>query len=336
MPYSPVAAGFLSHATSLVAFNRIKWQISFANAARTRTGNAMHLETLKTFCDLIETGSFSEAGKLNFVSQSAVSQQLSALERRYDRRLVERRPGQLAVPTEAGRLLYAESKTILGQLRTLEQKLRQRPEIMSGTLRVATVYSLGLHALPPFVKQFLRVYPQVNVRVEYSRTDRVYAGCLDGTIDLGVVAQPLRRAQIEVVPLKPESLVVVCSPEHRLSRRREVPLSLLAGEQFVAFDRGVPTRRVVDRLLKEHGVPVTIVTEFDNIETIKRSVEAGLGVSILPENTVRNEARAKTLVAIAPSDGPHTRSIGLIHRKGRELTATARAFMELLTAGLGP
>jgi DNA-binding transcriptional LysR family regulator len=296
----------------------------------------VHLETLKTFCDLIETGSFSEAGKLNFVSQSAVSQQLRGLERRFDRRLIERRPGRQAVPTEAGRILYTQSKTILAQLRRLEQKLSQRPEEVSGTLRVATVYSLGLHALPPFVKQFLRMHPQVNVRVEYSRTDQVYAGCLDGTIDLGVVAQPLRRARIEVVPLKPETLVVVCSPEHRLARRREAPLELLEGEAFVAFDRGVPTRRVIDRLLKEQGVQVTIATEFDNIETIKRSVEAGLGVSILPENTVKNETRARTLVAIAPSDGPHTRSVGLIYRKGRDLSATARAFMELLVTGLGP
>ncbi|MDQ2644625.1 MAG: LysR family transcriptional regulator [Myxococcota bacterium] len=295
----------------------------------------MHIETLKTFCDLVETGSFSEAGKLNFVTQSAVSQQLTALERRYDRRLVERRPGRLAVPTEAGRLLYTQSKLILEQLSTLEQKLRQRPEVVSGTLRVATVYSLGLHALPPFVKQFLRMHPQVNVRVEYIRTDRVYAGLLDGSVDLGVVAQPLRRARIEVVPLKPEALVVVCSPEHRLARRREVPLALLAREPFVAFDRGVPTRRVVDRLLKEQGVPVNIVTEFDNIETIKRSVEAGLGVSILPENTVKNETRARTLVALSPSDGPYTRSVGVIHRKDRELSATARAFLELLTSGIG-
>ncbi|MFO7179595.1 MAG: LysR family transcriptional regulator [Pseudomonadota bacterium] len=295
----------------------------------------MHIETLKTFCDLVETGSFSEAGRLNFVSQSAVSQQLRALERRFDRKLIERRQGRPAVPTEAGRLLYTESKAILEQLRALDQKLRQSAEIMAGTLRVATVYSVGLHALPPFVKQFLRAHPQVNVRVEYVRTDGVYAACLDGTIDLGIVAQPLRRRQIEVIPLRPEVLVVVCSPEHPLARRREVPLARLAGEPFVAFDRGVPTRRVVDRLLKQHGASVQIVTEFDNIETIKRSVEAGLGVSILPENSVKNEVKLRTLVAISPSEGPLTRSVGIIVRKGRERSPTARAFIELLTAGMG-
>ncbi|HLV68228.1 MAG TPA: LysR family transcriptional regulator [Polyangiaceae bacterium] len=295
----------------------------------------MHIETLKTFCDLVETGSFSEAGRLNFVSQSAVSQQIRALEQRFDRKLVERRQGRPAVPTEAGRLLYTESKAILEQLRALDQKLRQRAEIMAGTLRVATVYSVGLHALPPFVKQFLRAHPQVNVRVEYVRTDGVYAACLDGTIDFGIVAQPLRRRQIEVIPLRPEVLVVVCSPEHPLARRREVRLERLAGEPFVAFDRGVPTRRVVDRLLKQHGASVQVVTEFDNVETIKRSVEAGLGVSILPENSMKNEVKLRTLVAIPPSEGPLTRSVGIIVRRGRELSPTARAFIELLSAGMG-
>ena len=295
----------------------------------------MHIETLKTFCDLVESGSFSKAARQNFVSQSAVSQQLRALEAHYGRRLVERGPGRPVLLTDAGRLLYAEGKAILERFQSLDQRLREGSEVMSGTVRVATVYSLGLHTLPPYVKQFLAQHPQVNVRVEYSRTDRVYDACLDGTIDLGIVAQPSRRAQIEVIPLRPEPLVLVCSPEHRLARRRKVSLAQLEAQPFVAFDRSVPTRKAIDRLLKEHRVSVSIVTEFDNIETIKRSVEAGLGVSILPQNCVRNEEKARTLVPVTFSDGPFTRSIGIIHRKQRELLPTARAFLNLLIEGLG-
>ncbi len=295
----------------------------------------MHIETLKTFCDLVDSGSFSKAARKNLVSQSAVSQQLRALETRYERRLLERGPGSPLILTEAGRLLYSEGKAILERFQALEQRLKHNEQVMIGTVRVATVYSVGLHALPPFVKQFLAANPQVNVRVEYSRTDKVYEACLNGTIDFGIVAQPLRRAQLEVVPLKPEPLVLVCSPEHRLSRRRKLTIGQLGGEPFVAFDRTVPTRKVIDRLLKEHDVSVSVVTEFDNIETIKRSVEAGLGVSILPQNCVRNEAKARTLVPIAFADGPFTRSIGIIHRRGRDLGATVRAFLSLLRAGLG-
>lgn len=290
----------------------------------------MHIETLKTFCDLVDTGSFSKAARENFVSQSAVSQQLRALESRYGRRLVERSPGRPIVLTDAGRLLYSEGKAILERFRALDQRLHQNLQVRTGTVRVATVYSLGLHALPPYVKQFLHENPQVNVRVEYSRTDKVYEACLDGTIDLGIVAQPTRRAQLEIIPLKPDPLLLVVSPEHALARQQSVSLSRLRGEPFVAFERSVPTRKAIDRLLKEHRVSVTIVTEFDNIETIKRSVEAGLGISILPQNTVRNEARARTLFALPLNGGPFTRSIGILRRKGRELTPAAQAFLEML------
>lgn len=295
----------------------------------------MHIETLKTFCDLVDTGSFSKAARQNRVSQSAVSQQLRALEQRYGRRLVERSPGRPIVLTDAGRLLYSEGKAILERFSALEQRLRHDAQVISGTVRIATVYSVGLHALPPFVKQFLTLHPQVNVRVEYSPTDRVYAACLDGSIDVGLVAQPTRRPRIDVIPLRPEPLVLVCSPDHRLARHKPLRLPDLAREPFVAFERSVPTRKVVDRLLKEHRVPVSIVTEFDNIETIKRSVEAGLGVSILPQNTVKNELKAKTLVALPFSDGPFTRSIGIIRRKGREAGPTVDAFVRLLVNGLG-
>lgn len=295
----------------------------------------MHIETLKTFCDLVDTGSFTKAAAQNFVSQSAVSQQLRALEVRYGRRLIERSPGRALLLTEPGRVLYSEGKAILDRLRSLEQRLREDAPVMAGTVRVATVYSVGLHALPPYVKQFLHANPQVNVRVEYSRTDRVYEACLDGTIDLGIVAQPLRRAKLEILPLRPDPLVLVVGPEHALARLRKVPLARLKNESFVAFERSVPTRRAIDRLLKDHHVSVSVVSEFDNVETIKRSVEAGIGVSILPENTVKNEVRARTLVAIGFTDGPFTRSIGIIRRKGRELTPPARAFLELLAREMG-
>lgn len=295
----------------------------------------MQLEALKTFCDLVETGSFTRAAELNFVSQSAVSQQLRGLERRFEQKLVER-GGRVGVqPTPAGRLLYAESKEIVRRLTALDERLREREDRMSGTLRVATVYSVGLHALPPHLKQFLRDHPKVAVQIEYLRTDRIYDGCVSGAIDLGIVALPTRRPQLEILPLRSEELVVVVSPDHPLSRRRSVALAELGGEPFVAFDQAVPTRRLIDRILRSHRVAVAIQTEFDNIETIKRSVEAGLGVSIVPQQTARNETRAGTLVALPIADGTFTRSVGVIHRKHRDLSPPATAFIELLVREMG-
>ena len=290
----------------------------------------MHIETLKTFCDLVETGSFSKAAGLNFVSQSAVSQQIKALERRYDTVLIERGRRSGVAPTDAGKLFYAECKELLERLRLVEERLRAPEAAMRGPVKIATVYSIGLYALPPYVTRFMKAHPQVKVHIEYSRTDRVCDACLNNTIDLGIVAFPVRRPALAAIPWREEKLVMVCAPGHPLARRRKVSLAQLRGEEFIAFERDIPTRRTVDRILKGHGVAVNAVMEFDNIETIKRAVEVGSGLSILPDTTVVNEVGSGQLVAREFVEGRFTRTIGIVHRRGRVLTAATREFLRLL------
>ena len=282
----------------------------------------MHVETLKTFCDLVETGSLSRAARMNLVSQSAVSQQLRALERRYGRRLIERAPRIGARATEAGRLLYDEVKPLLERLAALEQRLRARPDVVAGTVRVATVYSVGLHTLPPIIKRCLAAHPAMNVRLSYRRTNEV-------------VAAPARRPGLEIVPLGHDELVIAAPPSHPIAKRARPPLAALDGQPFIGFDRDIPTRRLVDALLRRHGVRVQYAMELDNIETIKRSVEAGLGLSLLPAPTLAAEIRARTLVGRPPAEGPFRRPIAVVYRKSRELSAAGKAFLALLTTELG-
>jgi LysR family transcriptional regulator, transcriptional activator of the cysJI operon len=295
----------------------------------------MHVETLKTFCDLVETGSLSRAARLNLVSQSAVSQQLRALERRYGRRLVERSPRIGARPTEVGRLLYEEVKLLLERLAVVERRLRVRDDVVAGTVRVATVYSVGLHTLPPAIKRCLAAHPSVNVRLSYRRTNEVYAACLDGDVDFGIVALPARRPQLAIVPLGYDELVIAAPPSHPVARRARCSLAVLDGQPFIGFDRDIPTRRLVDGLLRRHRVRVSYAMELDNIETIKRTVEAGLGLSLLPAPTLVAEIRARTLVARPPVEGPFRRPIGVMYRRTRELSAAGQAFLALLAAELG-
>jgi len=292
----------------------------------------MHIETLKTFCDLIETGSFSKAAALNLVSQSAVSQQVKTLEQRFDQQLIERGQRKGVTPTEAGKIFYAECREILERFHALEERLRIKSAVIAGSVKVAAVYSIGLHELPPYVKQFIKANPQVKVHIEYSRADKVYEACLNNTIDFGVVALPLRRPNLAVIPFRDDKLVIVCNPEHRLARRRRVSVEALAGEDFIAFERDIPTRKTVDLILKQRKVEVNRVMEFDNIETIKRSVEVGIGVSILPETAVANEVRNKQIVALNFTEGVFTRSIGIIHRKGKVFSVAAREFVNVLTS----
>ena len=295
----------------------------------------MHLETLKTFCDLAESGSFSRAAAMNLVSQSAVSQQVRALENRFNQPLIEHGYRRTVVLTAAGQRLYQASKEILDRFTQLENELSSGDDHLAGSLRIASVYSVGLHELPPYLKSYIEANPKVNVRLEYSRTDKVYEACLDNSVDFGIVALPLRKAQLQVIPFRREQLLFVCSPDHELARRRRISLKSLAGKPFVAFERDIPTRKTIDRLLREHQVEVSIAMEFDNIETIKRCVEAGIGASILPAGSVSNELRSRSLVALHFSEGRFYRETGIIHRRGKSFSPAARAFIEMLVAHRG-
>jgi len=290
----------------------------------------MHIETLKTFCDLVETGSFNKAAQRGFISQSAVSQQLKTLESRYGRPLIERGSRRGLALTDAGTLFYAECRELLERFRQLEERLRESSDAVSGTVRLATVYSIGLHELPPYVTRFMKAHPRVKVHIEYSRTDKIYDACLQNTIDFGIVAFPLRRANMTVIPWHKDKLVLVCAPGHPLARRRKVRLAELDARPFIAFERDIPTRKTIDKILRTHGVAVETVMEFDNIETIKRSVEVGSGVSILPETTLINEIKSGLLAACDFAEGPFTRDVGVIHRRGRVLSAAARTFVTML------
>ena len=290
----------------------------------------MHIETLKTFCDLIETGSFNKTAQLNLVSQSAVSQQLKSLEVRYGQALLERGARRGLKPTDAGRTFYAGCRDVVERFRQLEERLSEQLGAITGTVRLATVYSVGLHRLPPYITRFMKAHPHVKVHVEYSRTNKVCEACLQDTIDFGIVAFPVRRSNLAVIPWHQEKLVLVCSPRHKFARRRKVRIAEIAGEPFIAFERDIPTRRTIDGMLKAHRVQVEVVMEFDNVETIKRSVEVGSGLSILPATTVVNELRSGLLVAQEFVEGPFVRDVGVIHRRGRVPSAAAQEFVRML------
>lgn len=292
------------------------------------------LVALQLFCRIIETGSFSEAAAACYLSQSAVSQRVRALERHYGRVLVERGRGRSGVePTEAGQTLYESAREILERVQTLEDRLREFDDEVTGTIRVATVYSVGLHSLPPHLSRFIARYPQVNVHLEYARTNCIVEMLRARRIDLGIVAYPEEDRDIEVIPFGREPMVCIAPPEHPLAALDAVPWERLRGEALVAFDRDIPTRRATDALLAAHGVPIRVVSEFDNIETIKRVVENGGGLAIVPEATVRREVRDGTLVARTLEGEPIDRPTGIIRRRGRIYSRAVEQFVEVLTAG---
>jgi DNA-binding transcriptional LysR family regulator len=242
----------------------------------------MHIETLKVFCDLADTQSFSLAAERNFVTQSAVSQQVKTLEEKFNRRLLERVRGRREVRlTPAGEVFYREAKNVLNAFDELQEGMRGLVGSISGTVKVATVYSVGLHELPPKVREFMSKFPSAKIDLEYSRTTRVVRDVLSGAVELGVVAFPEPRRGLTIVPMPSDRLVLITPPDHKLAAKKQIKAKELKGMDFVLFERDIPTRKATDKILKSHNVEIQKVAEFDNIETIKRAVEVGFGLSIV-------------------------------------------------------
>jgi DNA-binding transcriptional LysR family regulator len=290
----------------------------------------MHIETLKVFCDIIESGSVSYAASQNFVTQSAVSQQVRSLEEKYECRLLERaRAGVKATP--AGQILYNSSKEIVRRFVELENRLREIGSVVAGAIRVGTVYSVGLHELPPYLAEFLRTHPQVNVHLEYLRSNKIYEDLVEGKIDLGIVAYPAKRSQIVTIAFRHDDLVLVVPPDDLLAKGNRVSVRDLAGQNFVGYERDIATRKASDHILREYGVRPRYTMEFDNIETIKRAVEIGQGIAIVPRSAVMMETGRGSLKLLEFAEGPFMRPLAIIYKKGRDLSPAVNKFVETLT-----
>jgi DNA-binding transcriptional LysR family regulator len=289
----------------------------------------MQIESLKVFCDLAETESFTKTAQINNITQSAVSQQISSLERQFKSLLIERSKKRFRL-TREGKVLYDYSKQIIQTYDSLYSKLQEIQDIISGTIRVATIYSIGLHDLPPYIKKFLKAYPTVNVHVEYRRSNQVYEDVLSNVVDLGLVAYPARDPKIEVVPLHKDMLVLICHPQHPFAKAKTIKLKDLANQKFISFDPDIPTRRAIDKILGDENVTVQHVMEFDNIETVKRAVEIDAGIAIVPHGTILQEISKHTLAEVKMEDAEFFRPLAAIYKKNKVLSPAMKQFVAVL------
>ena len=289
----------------------------------------MQIESFKVFCDLAETESFTKAAQINGVTQSAVSQQISSLERLFKSLLVERSKKKFRL-TREGQVLYDYGKRLISTYESLHNKLQETKDIISGNVRVTTIYSIGLHDLPPYIKKFMQAFPTVNVHVQYRRSDEVYEDVVSNVVDLGLVAYPVKDARLEIVQLRKDPLVLICHPEHPFAKLKSVKLKNLSGQKFVNFEADIPTRKALDRVFRDRGIHVDSVMEFDNIETVKRAVEIDAGISIVPQSTVPQEVAKETLVAVPVDDAELFRPIAVIHKKNKVLSPAMKQFVATL------
>lgn len=289
----------------------------------------MQIDTLKIFCDVVRLKSFSRGAEANGVLQATVSLTVQRLEKHLGVALIDRscRPWKL---TEEGRIFYEGSRSLLETYYALENEVRGKPVAADTVVRVAAIYSVNLNDMSRCVARFHELRPQARVALEYLHPRRVCERVVNDEVDLGIISFPEEQRDLTVMPWRDETMVVACHPEHRFAREGRIPVKQLAGEPFVGFDAELVIRKQIDTFLRGHGVAVNVTLTFDNIEAVKRAVEVGSGVAILPQPTLEHEVRAGTLAAVPIAGPKFVRPLGIVCRQGHRLYPNARAFVELL------
>lgn len=289
----------------------------------------MNLRDLELFCDVASLGSFSKAAKAHGISQPAASEIVKALEERLGCELLNRavRPLEL---TPEGRIYYDGCRSLLDDYRRMEDRIQQRRDKVVGPVRIASIYSVGLLQMDCYVKEFERLYPDAALDVQYLHPQEVLERVLNEEVDLGLMSFAPRRGDVVCQTWQDQPIVMVVAPQHRLASRKTLRVSELDGESLVGFTSELRMRQEIDRWLKQAKVSVNVVHAFDNIENIKRAVEVGSGIGLLPLATVRRELEIGTLIAIELEDVVWYRRLDILFKRTKPLTTAISRFLELL------
>ncbi len=290
---------------------------------------AVIFEDCKLFRDVAHARSLSRAAAMNGISQSAATQHIQELEKRLGVQLLDRSTRPLGL-TPGGKLYAELCRDVLRREEDFAAALDEIKAEAEGTVRVASIYSIGLSEMPRLREEFTQACPGAQLHVEYLRPDKVYQAVLEGHADLGFISYPEHRRDLTVIPWREERMTVAVYPTHPLAGREVLWPGDLDGQDFISFDDEVIIRRELDRFFREHEVNISIVMQFDNIQSIKEAVVLGSGISILPERTIQSEVEQGRVVSI-PLQAPElVRPTGIIQRRKKKLTRAGREFLNLV------
>jgi len=287
------------------------------------------LSEARLFREIAQTRSITRAATHCGISQSAATQHLQEVEKRLGVGLVDRRTRPLAL-TAAGKLYAEFCRDILRRQERFQAALGRLKGDAEGTVQVASIYSIGLSEMTRVRAEFKRRHPRAHLQVDYLRPEKIYGAVLQDQADLGLVSYPVAKRELAVIPWRQEQMAVAMAPSHPLARKALCSPADLEGQDFIGFDEDLLIRRELDRFLREQGVTVRMLMQFDNIQTIKEAVALGQGISILPERTMQAEIEQGRLVSV-PLDAPGLlRPLGIIHRKQKQFNLATQAFLKLL------
>ena len=292
------------------------------------------MQNFLLFRDIAHHRSFSRGATLNRISQSAASQHVQELERSLGVGLIDRSRRPLRL-TDAGRLYLDYCRDMLRRHDEFEADLNRLKREVSGKVRLAAIYSVGLSEMSRIEAEFSARFPDGLLEVSYLRPEKVFQAVEEDRADLGLLSYAESTRDVVALPWREEEMVVAVDPGHSLAQQTEVEPSELAGCQFISFDDDLPIQARIERYLRERHVSVQHVLHFDNLQMIKEAVAHGAGISILPERVMREELAAGRLVAIRLKPSELFRPVRIIHRRRKAFSELAAGLMEILQEGDG-
>lgn len=290
----------------------------------------MDLRQLEILRAIAESGSFTAAGARLNVSQSAISRQILLLEEEFKEPLFIRFGRRIQI-TPTGETLLQLSHRVFADIRDTSESILDTKKKLSGTLRLVGGMTVCLYVFPPLLKEFRRHHPDVDIKVITGGTPRLVRKLRSGAADLGLLTLPVEDAALATVPVIHEELLLVAPPSNRLVNGRAVPTSTLVGQPFILFEQGSNTRRVLDEFFVRADIKPRVVAETENVEIIKSMVVSGLGVSIVPYQSVAREIRAATLSFARIEGQTLVRETGWVHLKADRVPRMVREMMDTLT-----
>ncbi len=285
----------------------------------------MRIESLKMFCDLVKTGSFTKSSKLNGVTQSAVSQTITSMEEHFGGLLFERSK-KLFRLTREGEVVYESSRQIVQTWNAAQKQMEALSRILSGTVELATTAGIGLYQLPPVLQQLQRDFPAITTHIKYCSPAQVYDEVASNVVDLGLVHSPTPHPKLVIVPFHTDPLRLICPPDHPLASRPTVTFEELFGQKIIVARECPAGPALIHQLRTSKGA----MTEFDSVDTLKWAVIQHLGLAMLPENLVAGEVAAKTLVAVPFAEGNPVLTLAIVHKINKDLSLAMNQFLALL------
>lgn len=290
----------------------------------------MKISRLKIFADLAATGNFSEAARLNGISQSAVSQALQSLEKSFGVTLVDRTQKRFSLTPE-GLLLQRRSREICALYEKTGNELLEQRNVIGGNVRIGVIPSVGTsRTFPQILRRFMENNPQVAISLTSDSGYEISSKIARGLLDIGIVVADKKQRSEDYIPLYDEALVAICAPSNTLTFQRDVSLAELKTFPFLSYAENLAMRRLVDAAFRNAGIECVPAKAFDSLDVLKRAVELNEGVAIVPEDSVRPEIAAGTLCARPVRGVRLIRPLAAVFRKNRPLSPAMRRFIEAL------